>query len=79
MKLNILLLVIVCFLTNTIYTLKVAPFIDFNNYFRSFENENFRTIEFQAIDSFKVGDELVAYMTMKSKFMTVMKEKTFQI
>ena len=63
MKLNILLLVIVCFLTNTIsYSQKVAPFIDFNNYFRSFENENFRTIEFQAIESFKVGDELVAYI-----------------
>ena len=56
-------MVILCILSYTFsYSQNVAPFIDFNNYFRSFENDNFRTIEFQAIESFKVGDELVAYI-----------------
>ncbi len=40
----------------------VAPFLDFNNYLKSFENDNFRTIEIQQIEEFKAGDELVAYI-----------------
>ena len=50
------------FYNSFIFSQKVAPFIDFNNYFRSFEKENFRTLEFQAIEDFKVGDDLVAYI-----------------
>lgn len=41
---------------------KVVPFIDFNNYFRSFENDNFRQLEFQQIKEYKAGDDLVAYI-----------------
>jgi hypothetical protein len=41
---------------------KVVPFEDFNFYFRSFENENFRQIEFQRIKEYKAGDDLVAYI-----------------
>ncbi|MDG1841387.1 MAG: hypothetical protein P8I93_03460 [Crocinitomicaceae bacterium] len=44
------------------FSQKVAPFLDFNNYFRSFENNNFRTLEFQRIEEFKAGDDLVAYI-----------------
>jgi hypothetical protein len=44
---------------------KVIPFVDFNNYFRSFENENFRQLEFQQIREFKAGDEFVAYIDTK--------------
>jgi hypothetical protein len=40
----------------------VVPFVDFNNYFRSFQDDNFRQIEFQEIKEFKAGDELVAYI-----------------
>ena len=40
----------------------VVPFVDFNNYFRVFENNNFRTIEMQPIISYQAGDEFVAYM-----------------
>jgi hypothetical protein len=40
----------------------VVPFVDFNNYFRVFENDNFRTIELQPIISYQAGDEFVAYM-----------------
>lgn len=44
---------------------KVMPFIDFNNYFRSFENGNFRQLEFQQIKEYKAGDDLVAYIDTK--------------
>ena len=40
----------------------VVPFVDFNNYFRVFENNNFQTIEFQPILSYQAGDEFVAYI-----------------
>jgi hypothetical protein len=43
-------------------TQKVIPFVDFNYYFRSFENDNFRQIEFQRIKEYKAGDDLVAYI-----------------
>jgi hypothetical protein len=41
---------------------RVVPFVDFNNYFRSFENDNFRQLEFQQIKEYKAGDDLVAYI-----------------
>jgi hypothetical protein len=41
---------------------KVVPFVDFNNYFRSFQDNNFRQIEFQEIIEYKAGDDLVAYL-----------------
>ena len=41
---------------------RVVPFVDFNNYFRSFENDNFRQLEFQQIREYKAGDDLVAYI-----------------
>jgi len=41
---------------------QVAPFIDFNGYFRTFYHNNFRQIEFQRIQSFVAGDNLVAYI-----------------
>ena len=41
---------------------KVVPFVDFNNYFRTFENDNFRQLEFQPIKDYQAGDDLVAYI-----------------
>ncbi len=41
---------------------KVIPFVDFNNYFRTFENDNFRQLEFQPVKEYKAGDDLVAYI-----------------
>lgn len=41
---------------------KVVPFEDFNFYFRTFENDNFRQLEFQRIREYKAGDDLVAYI-----------------
>ena len=50
-----------CFLLQ-VQAQKVVPFIDFNYYFRTFENDNFRQLEFQPIKEYKAGDDLVAYI-----------------
>jgi hypothetical protein len=39
----------------------MIPFVDFNQFFRTFEKGTFRQIEFQRIENFKAGDEVVAY------------------
>ena len=44
------------------FSQKVVPFVDFNNYFRTFENDNFRQLEFQPIKDYQAGDDLVAYI-----------------
>jgi hypothetical protein len=51
-----------CFLSNKSLAQRVMPFIDFNNYFKTFDNDNFKQLEFQLIKEFKAGDELVAYL-----------------
>jgi hypothetical protein len=50
------------FSTFTLVAQKVVPFVDFNNYFRSFQDNNFRQIEFQEILEYKAGDDIVAYL-----------------
>ncbi|MFZ9581859.1 MAG: hypothetical protein ACO28O_02680 [Crocinitomicaceae bacterium] len=40
----------------------VIPFLDFNNFFQSFEDGGFKVIEMQPVKSFQAGDELVAYL-----------------
>lgn len=44
---------------------KVVPFIDFNGFFKSYQNGFFRQIEFQRIREFKAGDDLVAYINFR--------------
>jgi hypothetical protein len=61
-KLALLLLLL---LTWNSHAQKVVPFVDFNYYFRTFENDNFRQLEFQRIREFKAGDDLVAYIDTK--------------
>lgn len=51
--------------TSSLSAQKVVPFVDFNNYFRSFENDNFRQLEFQQIKEYQAGDDLVAYIDTK--------------
>jgi len=60
-----ILLLFILFLVGSAYSQRVVPFIDFNNYFKTFENDNFRQIEFQLIKEYKAGDELVAYIDTK--------------
>lgn len=40
----------------------VVPFLDFNNFFQSFENGGFKNIEIQPVKGYKAGDEFVAYI-----------------
>lgn len=40
---------------------KVVPFVDFNLFFKTFENGFFKQLEFQPIRDFKAGDDFVAY------------------
>jgi hypothetical protein len=47
---------------------QIAPFIDFNGYFRTFYMNNFRQIEFQRIQSFQAGDNLIAYIDNRGDF-----------
>jgi hypothetical protein len=47
---------------------QVAPFIDFNGYFRTFYHSNFRQLEFQRIQSFTAGDNMVAYIDNRGDF-----------
>lgn len=49
------------FVANQAYSQKMIPFVDFNQFFRTFENGAFRQLEFQRIQEFKAGDEVVAY------------------
>jgi hypothetical protein len=57
--------ILLLFLTWNSHAQKVVPFVDFNYYFRTFENDNFRQLEFQRIREFKAGDDLVAYIDTK--------------
>jgi hypothetical protein len=40
----------------------VIPFVDFVGYFKSYQNGFFRQVEFQRINEFKAGDDVVAYI-----------------
>lgn len=44
------------------FSQSVVPFLDFNNFFQSFENGGFKNIEIQPIKDYKAGDEFVAYI-----------------
>jgi hypothetical protein len=43
----------------------VVPFIDFNGFFKSYQNGFFRQIEFQRVSEFKTGDDIVAYINYR--------------
>jgi hypothetical protein len=62
MRLKNRLLFYAIFITSSLFAQKVVPFVDFNDYFRTFENDNFRQLEFQPIRSYQAGDDLVAYI-----------------
>lgn len=48
--------------THQIFGQGVVPMKDFNNFFVSFQDGFFQTIELQPVIDFKAGDELVAYV-----------------
>lgn len=57
-----LLILFVLVLANNLSAQKVVPLVDFNYYFKSFQNGFFRQIEFQRIKDYKYGDNVVGYM-----------------
>lgn len=52
---------LVLLLSSQAFGQKMIPFIDFNQFFRTFENGAFRQIEFQRIENYKAGDDVIAY------------------
>ena len=59
---NAILSIVILLFSVVLRAQPVVPFVDFNNYLRVFENDNFQTIEFQPIISYQAGDEFVAYI-----------------
>ncbi len=57
---NLIFFLFIC--VTSVHAQRVIPFEDFNFYFRTFENENFRQLEFQQIREYKGGDDFVAYI-----------------
>jgi hypothetical protein len=55
-------MLIIALFPTLVLSQNVIPFVDFNNYFRSFQEEGSTIVEFQKINEFKAGDEFVAYI-----------------
>lgn len=55
------LALVLLFISTITFSQKAIPFVDFNNFFRTFENGIFRQLEFQRIEQYKAGDEAIAY------------------
>ncbi|MEJ6583328.1 MAG: hypothetical protein QNL61_08165 [Crocinitomicaceae bacterium] len=66
---KILSVFLLLFVSASCWSQQLIPLIDFNNYFRSFQDGFFRQIEFQPITEFKAGDDLVAYMNSRGDLM----------
>lgn len=47
------------------YSQAVIPFVDFNRWFRTVENGEFKFIELQEIKGYKAGDNVVAYLDIR--------------
>ncbi len=52
-------------LVSTVYTQKVIPFVDFNNFFQCFQNGMMVPVELQPVKNIKGGDNLVAYIDFR--------------
>lgn len=55
------ILIFTFFITSKVFAQGVIPVIDFNNFFLSFQDGFFRSVEVQPIQDYKAGDELIAY------------------
>ncbi len=47
---------------------QLAPFVDYNRYFRTFYKNSFRQLEFQQVQSFTATDNLIAYIDARGDF-----------
>ena len=62
---RILVLYLILFISSHSLSQKVIPLIDFNGYFKSFQDGFFRQLEFQRIKDFKSGDDVVGYINSR--------------
>lgn len=62
-------LIIILSITSSVVGQKVIPFVDFNNYFKSFKDGFTRPIDMQRIGEFKAGDNVVAYVDIRENLM----------
>jgi hypothetical protein len=58
-------IVVLFFCCQTLFSQKVTPFIDFNNYFENFHKGTFNIVDLQLAKEFKAGDDCVAYMDFR--------------
>jgi hypothetical protein len=58
---------------------QVAPFVDYSGYLNTFYKGNVRTLEFQRINSFQAGDNVVAYVDNRENFKIFNGEKVESI
>jgi hypothetical protein len=61
---NLLVLLSILYSTVSIGQ-SIVPMVDFNGYFKNFQDGFFRQIEFQQIEEFKSGDNLVVYVDFR--------------
>ncbi|MCO5260827.1 MAG: hypothetical protein M9916_11840 [Crocinitomicaceae bacterium] len=52
-------------ISSSVFSQAVIPFVDFNRWFRSYDNGTFKFIEMQEIKGYKAGDNLVAYIDIR--------------
>jgi hypothetical protein len=50
------------------YNAQLAPFMDFNNFFKTFYKNSFRQLEFQAVRSFEASDNIIVYVDFRGDF-----------
>lgn len=65
MKITILTILLI---TSSYLFGQIAPFLDFNNFFKTFYKNNFRQLEFQRINSFEASDNLLVYNDYRGDF-----------
>lgn len=63
------------FLLHLVYG-QIAPFIDFNKFFKTFSKNSFLQLEFQPIKSFEASDNYIVYIDYRGDFKLYDGEKT---
>jgi len=61
------------------FSQQVIPFLDFNNYFRTFKDGVFQVIELQRIQGFTAGDEFVSYIDTRGNLRVYDGEKIIDV
>ncbi len=75
-KIKIKAIILILFLSISLTNFsQLAPFLDFNNFFRTFYKNSFRQLEFQRINSFEASDNLIVYIDSRGDFRVYENEK----